>query len=88
MPKTTKQSKPIGQIVHYFDKIGVAVIKLSAGLKNGETIRIAGGKETDFTQLVASMQVDHKGVKSAKKGNEVGLKINKKVREGYKVYKV
>lgn len=88
MPKIKKQGKPIGQIVHYFDKIAVAVIKLSAGLKRGDSIRIVGGKNTDFTQEVASMQVDHKEIKTAKKGNEVGLQIKEKAREGYKVYKV
>ncbi len=34
------------------------------------------------------MQVEHEKIEKAKKGNEVGLKVKKKVREGYKVYKV
>lgn len=82
-----KEGKLIGKISHYFGNIGVAVIELSDTLKTGETIRIVGG-ETDFEQAVDSMEVDHKKVEKAKKGEGVGLKVDQKVREGYKVYKV
>lgn len=82
------EGKPIGEISHYFSNIKVAVIKLSSPLKEGDTIRIIGGEETDFNQEVASMQIEHEKVKSAKKGDAVGLKVKEKVREGYKVYKV
>lgn len=89
MPKTKKvaEEKPIGKITHYFSNIEVAVIKLSTPLKSGDTIRIAGGQEADFKQTVSSMQIEHKEVRSAKKGASVGLKVNQKVHEGYKVYK-
>ena len=83
-----KKEKPIGQIVHYFDHIKVAVIKLNSSLVLGDSIRIAGGKDTDFEQKVDSMEFDHKPLKKAKKGQEVGMKIKEKAREGYKVYKV
>ncbi len=82
-----KQEKPIAIIVHYFDKIKVAVLSLKETLKIGDEIRIEGGESTDFTQKVESMQVDHEEVKKAKKGDEVGMSIKEKVREGYKVYK-
>ncbi|MFH1318622.1 MAG: hypothetical protein ABIH71_06375, partial [Candidatus Omnitrophota bacterium] len=72
----------------YFGNIGVAVIKLSDTLKEGDEIRLVGGDDTDFNQKVDSMEFDHKKVKEAKKGKEVGMKIKEKVREGYKVYKV
>ena len=83
-----EEGKLIGKVVHYFDKIEVAVIALDAPLKVGETIRIAGGESTDFSQEVESMEVEHEKIKKAKKGDEVGLKVKEKVREGYKVYKV
>lgn len=82
-----KEEKPIGQVTHYFSNIGVAVIDLSSPLKQGDVIRITGGQETDFEQKVDSLQVDHKEVKSAKKGDSVGMKVKEKVREGYKVFK-
>jgi len=82
-----KQEKPIGEVVHYFDKIKVAVIQLKSSLKLGDEIRIEGGENTDFTQKIESMQRDHEELKKAKKGDEVGMKVDEKVREGYKVYK-
>jgi translation elongation factor EF-1alpha len=79
--------KFIGKVTHYFGNIGVAVVELTNKLKAGETIRIIGG-ETDFTQNVDSMEVEHEKVKEGKKGDSIGLKVDQKVREGYKVYKV
>lgn len=81
------EGKLIGKITHYFSKIGVAVIELSDTLKVGDTIRIIGGM-TDFSQKVESMEIEHKKVKMAKKGESVGLKVSQKVREGYSVYKL
>ena len=83
-----EEGKLIGKVVHYFDKIGVAVIALDAPLKVGDTIRIVGGESTDFTQEVGSMEIEHEKIKKAKKGQEVGLKVKEKVREGYKVYRI
>lgn len=83
-----KEGKLIGEITHYFSNIGVAVIKLSAVLSEGDTIRIIGGEDTDFTQPVKSMEVEHQKIKKAKSKDEVGLKIKEKAREGYKVYKL
>ncbi|HLD28630.1 MAG TPA: hypothetical protein VJB67_03365 [Patescibacteria group bacterium] len=88
-----KEEKPqteklVGKITHYFDKIGVGVIELTdATLKAGDTIRIKG-HEREFDQVVASMQVDHQEVASAKKGDSVGLKVNEPAKEGDLVYKL
>ncbi|MFC1663570.1 EF-Tu/IF-2/RF-3 family GTPase [Patescibacteria group bacterium] len=90
MPKEEtipEEGKLIGKISHYFSKIEVAVIEMSGALKTGDTIRIVGGS-TDFNQTVDSMEVEHEKVKTAKKGDSVGLKVDQKVREGYRVYKV
>jgi len=83
-----KTEKLVGKVSHYFSNIEVAVIKLSAPLAEGDEIRITGGEDTDFNQAVKSMQVEHEKIKKAKKGSEIGLKVSKKVREGYKVYKL
>ena len=83
-----EQGKLVGEITHYFSKIEVAVIKLSAPLSIEDNIRIAGGESTDFNQAVKSMEVEHKKIKKAKTGDEVGMKVKEKVREGYKVYKI
>ncbi len=83
-----KNGKLVGKITHYFSHINVAVIDVSASLSQGDEIRIIGGQNTDFNQKIDSMQVDHKEVKKAKKGDSVGLKVSEKVREGYLVYKI
>ena len=82
------KEKQIGEVIHFFSNIKVAVIKLSAPLLVGDTIHIVGGEDTDFEQPVKSMQVDHGKIEKAKKGNEVGIKVKKKVREGYRVFKI
>jgi putative protease len=78
----------IGRVTHYYDKIGVAVIELSASLAAGEKIRFVRGGEDLFEQNVDSIQVEHKTIDSAKKGDIVGLKTEQEVREGAEVYKV
>jgi translation elongation factor EF-Tu-like GTPase len=82
------EEKLIGEVTHYFGKIGVAVVKLSDDLKVGDQIKIVGKKGEEFTQTVESMQIEHKNVQEAKAGDLIGLKVSQKVREGYKVYKI
>jgi len=90
MPEETplpEEGKLIGEVTHYFGKIGVAVIKLSDSLKVGDTIKIVGG-EREFTQQVDSMEIEHQKIQEAKSGDSIGLKVDQKVKEGYKVYKL
>lgn len=79
------EKKPIGEITHYFGNIGVAIVKFKRTVKSGEEVSFKG-PHTEFTQKIDSMQFDHKDITSAKKGQEVGIKVNEKVREGDKVY--
>jgi len=83
------QGKKVGTIDHYYDRIGVAVVKLDAGtLKIGDKIKIydRGGNEL-FEQEVTSMQIEGQEIEKAKKGDDFGMKIDQKVKEGYEVYK-
>ena len=78
----------IGIITHYFGKIGVAALKITDGeLRVGDMIRIKG-HTSDFTQTVASMQVEHESVEVARTGDEIGLKTAEYVREHDSVFKV
>ena len=77
----------IGKITHYYDKIGVAVVKAAKTIKVGDKIKISG-HDQEFTQNVDSMQLEHKPVKSAKAKSSVGLKVTKHVKENDEVYKV
>ncbi|MEW5896099.1 MAG: translation elongation factor-like protein [Nanoarchaeota archaeon] len=78
--------KKIGKITHFFDKISVAVVSLSAGLSVGDKIRIEAAEP--FEQVVSSMQVEHKPIKKAKAGDDVGLKTTNPCKEGDIVVKL
>lgn len=76
-----KLAKKIGEVTHYFNKIGVAILKLSSDLKVGDKIKIKG-HTTDLEQTVEEIQIDHKPVNEAKKGKEIGVRVDDHVREG------
>ncbi len=78
----------IGEVVGYYAKIGVAAIKLTDGpLSVGDTICIQG-HNTDFQQVVESMEIEHQSVKEARVGDSVGTKVAERVRVKDLVYKV
>jgi len=78
----------IGEITHFFPHVKAAVIKLKKGtLAIGDTLYVKG-HTTDFEQKIKSLQVNHKSITEASKGQEVGLKVRGKVRHGDKVYKI
>lgn len=79
------KQKPIGKVTHYFDNLGVAIIKFSKGVKIGQDLNFKGA-DVDFIQKIDSMQYDHESIDKAKKGQEVGIKVSQKVKEGYEVY--
>ncbi len=76
----------VGRVIHYFSKIGVAVVELSAAMNAGDSISIEG-PTTNISQTIDSMQIEHKPVRSAGKGQSVGLKVPGTVREGDGVFK-
>ena len=83
----TKKEKPIGAVTHYYGNLEVAIVTFNKAVKSGTTLRFKGAT-TDFEETVKSMQYDHKPVETAKKGQQVGIKVAKKVREGDEVYEV
>lgn len=79
---------PIGQVIHFYDKLAVAIIDLKSGqLKVGDELKFKKGEE-EFTQKVESLQVDHQNVDSVKKGDSFGLKVDKPTKVGAEVYLV
>lgn len=84
--------KLVGKITHYYDKIGVGVIAVQAPVKVGDTIRIKAPakskRETDFSQEISSMQVENQPIQKAKKGDDIGLKLDQAVKAGDEVFLV
>lgn len=77
----------VGKITHYYDKIGVAVVDVTKPIKVGQAIKISG-HDQEFTQTIASMQIEHEQLEKAKKGQVIGLKVDKAVKEGDEVFLV
>lgn len=77
--------KVVGVVTHYFPKVNAAVVKLKTPLNVGDTVKIKG-HTTDFLQNVTSIQLNHVVVQSAKKGQEIGLLVNSRVRQHDTVY--
>jgi len=76
----------IGKVTHYFPQVRAAVIKLKTPLAIGDAIKIKG-HTTDFQQNVSSMQIDRVPLNEAKKGQEIGLLVDSRVRQHDIVYK-
>ena len=81
------EEKEVGEIFDYFSKISVAAIKLTGKLKVGNKIHIKG-HTTDFEQEVGSIQIHNKPVAEAKKGDDIGIKVDDRVRKNDKVFLV
>jgi len=84
-PAPVTKGKPIGEVTHYYGDISVAIVKFNRPFGCGEKAHFAGAT-TDFKETVKSMQYEHKPVETAKKGQEVGIKVGDKVRQGDEVY--
>ncbi len=80
------EEKLIGRITHYFSRLSVCAVELTDGeLKVGDIIHISG-RNTDFTQTVGSMQIEHQNIDRAERGKVVGVKVKKRVREHDQVF--
>jgi putative protease len=76
----------IGEVTHYFNKIGVAVLNLSEEIQVGDKIHITGFT-TDFYQEITSLQIEQQGIDEAHPGDDVALKVIERVRHGDQVFK-
>jgi|YelNatPaOPRAMG01_1025707.scaffolds.fasta_scaffold177276_3 putative protease len=76
----------VGVVTHYFGRIEVAAVRLSGRLRVGDWIHILG-RTTDFEQRVSSMEIEHRPVTEALPGQEIGLKVEERAREGDRVYR-
>lgn len=79
--------KLIGEVNHFYNRIGVAVIDLSDSVQVGDQVHFLG-RSTDFRQVVQSMQIEHESITEAGKGQEIAMKVERRVRNHDKVYKL
>ena len=82
------EEQKIGVVTHYYNHIGVGIIKIEEGvLKVGDKLHIKG-HTTDLEQTVDSLQIEHKDLTEAKVGDMVGIKLKDHVREHDEVFKL
>lgn len=82
------EEEQIGFVSNYFSKISVAAVEITDGTVSvGDNLHFLG-HTTDFESRVHSMQIEHRSVTEARKGDSVGIKVSEKVREKDRVYKI
>ena len=79
--------KLVGKVNHFYNRIGVAVIDLVDMLQVGDQVHFFG-RSTDFRQEVGSMQIEHEPITEAGKSQEIAMKVERRVRNHDKVYKL
>lgn len=87
LKKKLSKENIIGEITHYFPHVRAGVVKLKGPLVLGDTIKIKG-HTTDLIQTVTSIQIDRENIPQAKKGDEIGIQVNSRVRKKDLVIKV
>jgi hypothetical protein len=90
--KKSAPAKPAGvkagTITHFFTQIRVAVVRLDKPLLTGEVVEIRRQEIVLGREKIISMQINHIPVESAKKGEEVGMKISLVVKPGDELFKL
>ncbi len=79
--------KKIGVVTHWYDKVSVAVLKLSSPIKAGDQIKVKAGEQV-FEDTASSLQIDHESVSAAKPGDEVAIKLSQKAKPGASIFLV
>ena len=77
----------MGEVSKFFAKPVVAGIELTAPVKVGDRIRIAG-HTTNLEFAIESMQVQNASIEDGKPGDSIGIKVPDRVREGDGVYRI
>jgi putative protease len=78
----------IGKVLHYYDKINVAAIKLVGDLKIGDKIVVIGNETGIIETIINSMQMYKQNIIIGKKNQEIGIKINYKLKKNDEIYKI
>ena len=77
----------VGKVTHFYNRISVAVLELSGNIEIGDKILILG-RTSELTQVVTSMEIEHRKVQTVGPGMDVALKVAEPVRKGDIVYKI
>ncbi|MBW2493998.1 MAG: hypothetical protein JRE43_04540, partial [Deltaproteobacteria bacterium] len=82
------KSSEVGTVTHYFPRVDAAVVAVGPGeLHTGDTVHFRG-HTTDFYQTLDRLEIDHQPVDVAKPGQQVGVHVSHRVREGDHVKRI
>lgn len=85
--QATHTKQDIGEVVNYYSQVNAAEIRLWNPLKVGDEIIVQGPTTGSVIQKVESLQIDHQNIVEARKGQNVGILLTGKVRQGDLVYR-
>jgi len=78
--------KRVGTVTHYYAQSQAALIRMELGeMRAGDAVHIRG-HTTDFYERIEELRVDDAVVDSARKGQVVGVRITRTVRENDGVF--
>ncbi len=87
--QATKRKLYIGKATNYFTKIKVAEFELqTSNLQVGDEIVITGPTTGVVETVVKEIRVDLKPVEEAKKGEQISIQIDDRIRRADKLYKM
>jgi putative protease len=77
----------LGEVRKYYPKISVAEISLqTGGISTGDSLLIYGDRTPVVEFDAESIQIDHAPVDKAQKGDNVAVKVPRRVRKADKVF--
>lgn len=77
----------VGEVIHYFSHLGVAVVRVKGDIKTGDQFHFLG-RTTNFEQVVTSLETRHRAIQRACAGEEIAIKTAGVVRKGDLVFRV
>lgn len=86
--ETETSERSVGNVTHYYEKIGVAAVHLDGHLAVGDRIKFVSRNWVDlFEQDVTSIRIDDRPVASAESSQHITLTTTDRVAEGTRVFK-
>lgn len=88
--QATEKKVHVGEVSHFFKKIGVAEIMIQANkkIKLGDEIVFQGNSTGLYKQKIESMQIKHKPITIAKQGDKIAIKVSSPVHPNDQVYMI
>jgi len=84
---SAREYRVVGEVIAVLTKISVGILRLSQSVRLRDTL-LFQGEEYMFEETISEMQINHKNVKTARKGSEIGLKMKRLPGNGTRVYRL